>query len=502
MQRDERPGFHLTPRRNWMNDPNGLVFRNGRLHAFYQHNPDAPAWGRMHWGHATSRDLVTWRHLPTAISPGDVGPDSFGCWSGCIVDTGATATMFYTAVVLRRGQRRTSIRRATSTDGLRTWTKDPRPCVAGPPAGISPDAFRDPAVYRDERGWFMLVGAGTIAGDGTSAGAGMTTGAGPTAGDGAVLIYRSSDLRSWRHAGAFLATKDLARVGGADGPCWECPQLVRLDGAAVLIVSVVDRTPGVRPSHVEAFVGRVEGDRFVVDHAEQLGMGPDFYAPVAIVTPDGRHLVFGWIPEDPPPDGAGRTWAGSLTFPRIVSLGGDGRLSLGLASEVAALRGTPRRLRPSRLVDGAPARRFRFEGRHFELAVTLREERPGSGPEDPSSIVIELVDEAAPEPEVRLVYHPPSRLLTIARSGIVSVAGRSSQNATILPGELGQDLDLRLIVDGSIMEIEADGRTMATFRLPLAMGDRLAITVAASGGSARLRRAKAWTLRAPRTSDA
>ncbi|MGH2512105.1 MAG: glycoside hydrolase family 32 protein, partial [Candidatus Limnocylindrales bacterium] len=256
----ERPRFHLTPAANWMNDPNGLIFAGPALHAFYQYNPDAPRWGRMSWGHAVSDDLVTWTNLPVAIQPDPGGPDSSGCWSGCIVP-GPVATMFYTGVIEVGDHRRASICRAFGHDGLTNWDKDPRnPVIARPPDGIARDAFRDPFVWHDGGSWAMLVGAGTE--DGRAA----------------VLLYRSADLADWTYIGPFLSMDDIDRTAGADGPVWECPQLIRDGNLAALIVSVVDRTPGVRPSHVTGFVGRVEGDRFRVDHAGDLGMGPDFYA--------------------------------------------------------------------------------------------------------------------------------------------------------------------------------------------------------------------------------
>lgn len=457
-----------------MNDPNGPIYRDGRLHVFYQHNPEAPRWDRMHWGHAVSSDLVTWRHLPIAIAPDLPGVDDFGCWSGCVVDEGGIASMFYTGVSLDGDERRASICRATSLDELMiTWVKDVGdPCIAKPPEGIAREAFRDPFVYREDDGWAMLVGAGT------------------DDGHGAVLRYRSADLRAWTYAGPLLSSDAVTPTEVADGPCWECPQLVRLGDVDVLIVSVVDRAPGVRPSHVAAFTGRIDHDRFVLDHAEQLGMGPDFYAPATTVTPDGRQLVLGWIPEDPPHESSSRTWAGSMTFPRVVSIGDDGRLSLALAAEVKSVRAEARSFGPRRLAEDEPAWRYGLVSQHFELDVTI-----DAG--DASEVAIELVDGDDESPEVRLAFRPAEGLLSVARRGIISVAGRTSQSTRVLPGVRNGWIDLRLIVDGSVVEVETDGRTMATMRLPTTRGDRLAVTFAAIGGHAQIVKLDAWSLAPP-----
>ncbi|MGP1673704.1 MAG: hypothetical protein ACTS8Z_00640, partial [Candidatus Limnocylindrales bacterium] len=106
IEREIRPRYHLTPPSGWMNDPNGPIFVDGRLHVFYQHNPDGPYWDRVHWGHAVSDDLVRWEHWPIAIAPETDGPDSFGCWSGCVVDADGTPTMLYTGIELVDGVRR------------------------------------------------------------------------------------------------------------------------------------------------------------------------------------------------------------------------------------------------------------------------------------------------------------------------------------------------------------------------------------------------------------
>lgn len=460
-----------------MNDPNGLLVVQGRLHVTYQHNPDAPSWGRMHWGHAHSDDLLTWQHLPIALSPGEDGPDVDGCWSGGVVHDGREFALFYTGVLVDGTLRRQSICRALSSDiDLETWTKDPaNPLIAEPPPGVDPELFRDPFVWRDGSGWAMLVGAGTTDGRGT------------------VLLYRSPDLRRWAYVGPILSTDDVDRAAGADGPMWECPQLLHGRDADVLIVSVVDRAPEIRPSHVMAFVGRLEDGRFVVDHAQQLGMGPDFYAPATAVMPDGRWLLFGWIPEDPPGPASERTWAGSLTFPRVVSVADHGALSLSLAAELEGLRG--RGIRHSAIIlsaDAAPATVPLPDG-PLEVSIVVE-------PGEASEVVMELIDADPGEPTVRIGYRPTERRLTVARRGIVTVAGRSSMSVATIPDADGPVLRIRAFLDGSVLELETNGHMMATLRLPGQARPPRLMAFSAIGGPARLRQLEAWTLVSSRES--
>ncbi len=461
-----------------MNDPNGLRFVDGALHVTYQHNPDEPRWGRMHWGHAVTTDLVGWTHLPVAISP-EPGIDEFGCWSGNVVAEGGVATMLYTGVRLDGELRRQSICRAVSrADEPLTWRKDPsNPVIAAPPPGIAPDLFRDPFVWRDGDRWGMLVGAGT------------------EAGHGVVLLYRSRDLRAWEYVGPILSSEDLDPALGTDAPIWECPQLVQLDGSDVLIVSVVDRAPGIRPSHVAGIAGRLVDERFEVHAVHQLGMGPDFYAPAATKMPDGRRLLFGWIPEDPPAEGSTRTWAGSLTLPRIVSIDGQGRLALALADEVLACRKEHTAHAPAELVDGQPWRLPLLDG---PLEIELSMESL-----DGTEVVLELRDGAPGDPIVRIDYRPDDRVLTLARAGIVGVAGRSSMTSTTLPEADGQTVRLRLLLDGSILELETNGHVMATARLQDRPGlAPVSLVITSIGGGTRLGPVDLWRLGLPTPGNA
>jgi len=451
-----------------MNDPNGLAFLDGRLHVFYQTEPDRPRWGRMRWGHAASTDLVAWEHLPIALEPTDDGPDRLGCWSGCLVrDDDGRPTIFYTGVSQDRTIRRATICRATGSDDLVTWVRDPDgPVIGRPPTGIRPDRFRDPFVWRDGAGWAMLVGAGTVKARGV------------------VLLYRSDDLLTWRYVGPFVTTDDVVTathdipVDDIDSPCWECPQLVRLDGVDVLILSIVDRAPRIRPAHVVALTGRIEGDRFVVAGAQRLGMGPDFYAPASTTAPDGRRMLIGWIPEDPPTKGSQRTWAGSLTLPRVVSIDPDGHVRITVAAEVADAAGPFHHLPDARVEDGDVWVRT-FDGRHFEIRMDVM-------PAGAASIRFDLAGEKGRVAEIR--FDPPERSLTVARTGRVLVAGRDPHGVATMPPTPDGALHLQLILDGSILELVADDRVTATARLPDVGGDGRTISCTPIGGACELSR--------------
>ena len=172
-----RPRFHFTAPRNWLNDPNGLCFRDGVFHLFYQHNPHAPIHGSIHWGHATSTDLVHWADQPIALAPGAPGePDADGCWSGVLVDDAGIPTIVYTG--LRGDQQRPCV--AVGSQDLTTWVKDPgNPVIDEPPEGLQLGGFRDHCVWREGGEWHQIIGSG-IQGRG-----------------GTALLYRSTDLRNW-----------------------------------------------------------------------------------------------------------------------------------------------------------------------------------------------------------------------------------------------------------------------------------------------------------------
>ncbi|WP_084423438.1 glycoside hydrolase family 32 protein [Cohnella thermotolerans] len=155
-----RPRYHFTPLRNWMNDPNGPFQRDGEYHLFYQHNPSGTEWGDIHWGHATSLDLVNWKRLPVALAPSrELG--ELHCYSGCSVVNGDEVTLFYTSIGEGERNATTGAQQWTAKgNDLRTWRKPAvNPILTVDIHGdLRITEWRDPYVWRDQEEWKMLLG--------------------------------------------------------------------------------------------------------------------------------------------------------------------------------------------------------------------------------------------------------------------------------------------------------------------------------------------------------
>ncbi|QPC82248.1 glycoside hydrolase family 32 protein [Phototrophicus methaneseepsis] len=308
-----RPLYHFTPPQNWMNDPNGLIFWRGQYHLFYQHNPDAPYWGNMHWGHAVSEDLTHWRDLPIALAPQPDSPDSAGCFSGCAIVADGTPTIVYTGTQGAHCEIQTQCIATAVDDGLVKWTKHPRnPLLSDIPAFLKQTRdFRDPFVWRMNDRWYMVLGSHIIDEGGV------------------ILLYQSNDLEHW-------AFKSILLQGHQEetGTPWECPNFFPLGDKWVLILSSIG--PEMR---VYAFVGTFEDEQFHVESQNRLNWG-SFYAPLSFADADNRRILFGWIVEDRNRESQiAAGWSGAQSLPRELTLAEDGRLLQKPVIEAQKLRG-------------------------------------------------------------------------------------------------------------------------------------------------------------------
>ncbi|MAT45039.1 MAG: glycosyl hydrolase family 32 [Anaerolineaceae bacterium] len=301
-----RPTYHLTPPKNWMNDPNGAIQWKGKYHLFYQYNPHAAVSATKHWGHAVSDDLLTWEHLPIALTPEAGRYDKNGCFSGCMVVNNGVPTIIYTGV-------KPEVQcLATSSDDLLTWKKYPgNPVLSKFPDDMNLRTFRDPYVWKEEEGlWYMLLGSGT------------------RESGGLCLLYRSSDLINWEYLHPLMKGNRVET-----GLVWNCPNFFKLEGQHILIVS---GQPVWKPFY---WTGIYSDHQFSPQHSGLVDYGGCLYAGLVFHDENNRPIYWGWIWEsrtDAEILAAG--WAGVMALPRIPFLNPHGGLGFKPAPETEKLR--------------------------------------------------------------------------------------------------------------------------------------------------------------------
>ena len=260
-----RPVYHHTPVYGWMNDPNGMFYKDGVWHLYYQWNPYGSQWENMHWGHSTSRDLIHWQAEPMALEPDWLG----AIFSGSCVTRGDEVVAMYTTAGHHQTQ---SI--AYSNDGGRTFQK-----FSGNPVLTAdvPD-FRDPRPFWNEdiKAWNLILAVGQE-----------------------MRIYSSQNLTDWTYESAFGSEY------GNHGGVWECPDLFEIKDETLNIkkwVLICNINPGgpFGGSATQYFVGQFDGHKFTCESMPKvtkwLDYGKDHYATVSFYNaPDNRHVVLAWM---------------------------------------------------------------------------------------------------------------------------------------------------------------------------------------------------------------
>ncbi|MBX3002074.1 MAG: glycoside hydrolase family 32 protein [Caldilineaceae bacterium] len=433
-----RASYHFQPPAHWMNDPNGVIHWQGAYHLFYQYNPKGAWHERVHWGHAVSQDLVHWRDLPIALTPTDGGIDDGGCWSGCAVDLGDEVRLFYTGV------RPQVVCTAVSSDAdLRTWQKDPTPLIDAPPAGIdagSPADFRDPYIWREDDGWYMVIGA-------------RQEGVG-----GLALLYRSADLQHWDYLHPLLAGDASVTEPFWPGTMWECPNFFYLDGAPVLMVSVQDKGKG-ELRYPAYYTGPLQDWRLIPTAAGKIDHGGAFYAPLTMKDHQGRMLMWGWLQEDRSREAQrAAAWSGIMSLPRQLFLHEDGSVGQRPVPELTTLRRDHWARGPLTLTADGPNPLAEVRGRALELALICK---PAAG----DILLLDLL--AAPDGSERtqLRYEAETGLLTLDRSQSSLSADAGKDPMTAFVPLVDGRLTLRVFVDGSTLEIFANERICMASRV-------------------------------------
>ena len=270
-----RPQYHHTPAYGWMNDPNGMFYKDGVYHLYYQWNPYGSMWENMTWGHSTSKDLIHWEHHPAAIEADALGSIFSG---SCVVDQkNDQVVAFYTSA----GKCQTQSMAISKDNGM-TFEK-----YTGNPVLVSTEEdFRDPKAFwnPDIQKWNLILAVGQE-----------------------MRIYSSDNLKDWTYESSFgrsveVISQNVDEYGCHDG-VWECPDLMKLpvrgtDKQKWMLICNINPGGPFGGSATQYFIGEFDGHKFTCEHRDTRWMdyGKDHYATVTFDNaPEGRKIALAWM---------------------------------------------------------------------------------------------------------------------------------------------------------------------------------------------------------------
>lgn len=437
-----RPVYHHTPAYGWMNDPNGMFYKDGVYHLYFQYNPYGSVWGNMHWGHSTSTDLMHWKFEGCAIVP-----DAWGAiFSGsCVVDHENTAgfgkeavVAFYTSAKSTPWGDIQMQSMAYSLDNGKTFTK----YEGNPILTSSEKDFRDPKVfwYAPGKHWVMILAVGQH-----------------------MEIYSSVNLKEWKKESEFGAMQ------GAHGGVWECPDLVEIpvEGTRekkwVLICNLNPGGP-FGGSAAQYFVGSFDGKKFVNESPTQtkwMDWGKDNYATVTWNNaPDGRCIALGWMSNWQYANNVPtRQYRSANTLARDLTLYREGQelyLKSTPSVEVKKARGKKVSI-PSFRVSEKHEMVNLFEDNQGAYEVEILIQNAGA-----SKIAFCLLNDKGEKVSMYYDLNRKQFVMDRSESGTVDFS-KDFPAVTVAPVNVDKELTLRLFVDRSSIEaFGEDGKFVMT----------------------------------------
>lgn len=428
-----RPVYHFHSPAQWHNDPNGTIYYNGWHHLFYQLNPYGSEWGNMHWGHARSRDLVNWEHLPVALAPSKDKGENHVFSGGAILGPDGRPRVFYTSIGDRQPEQWLA---EPVDDSLIEWKKFPgNPALSMRLHGsLAVNEWRDPFPFREGGETYIVCGGNQSL----------------SGGQGSVFLYRASnkDLTEWKFLGPIFVHPDRA--------VWniECPNLFRVGNKWMLIVSPHGPT--------QYFVGDLDltRPRFIPERQGILDPGKSYASNISR-TPDGRTLLWLWGRTETP---AGKGWNSVMAIPRVLAINATGDPVQAPIAEIDTLRGEK--------IEVA------------DLALTKDSRAVASGDCLDLSLEIEVTGNAPAGLRVRgteIAYQPGNGSLKVGAT--TGFAGR------------GKTVKLRVLLDKRVVEVYANNGAAAIFETVDAWNGPAAVELFAQG-EAKFRNIGLWRMKA------
>ena len=350
-----RLNYHLMGEYGWINDPNGFIQYKEMYHLFYQHNPYESVWGPMHWGHAISKDLIKWDYLPVALAP-DEDFDRDGCFSGSEIEKDDKLYLMYTGHAHTGPNMKEDYKQlqclAYSQDGIDFTKIKKNPVIDSyeVPENSSKKDIRDPKTYKVGDYYYTFLGSND------------------KCGKGQVLMYKSSDLITWKFVNI------IAKSHGELGDNWECPDLFPLKNKDILIVSPqylkVSNVDFTNIYSCVYMIGNLDynAGKFEYNDFYPVDYGFNFYAPQTTIDSKGRRIMVGWMTmweKEYPTHSNGHNWAGAMTIPREIILK-DNRLYFKPIDEIEKYRRNEVVLKDIKL---SGEKTFDIYGDSYELQV-------------------------------------------------------------------------------------------------------------------------------------
>jgi fructan beta-fructosidase len=482
-----RPVFHFTPLNNWTNDPNGLVYFQGKYHIFYQFNPYGDTWGHMSWGHATSKDLMKWHHLPVAIPEYNNGNGTTTMiFSGTAVADKKNTSGFgtkshpplvavYTAHIDSSGHGLSQSQSiAYTTDGIKFKQYNKNPVL-----DIKLTDFRDPKIFWHEPSgqWIMIVSKPL---------------------EFSLQFYGSSDLKDWKFLSEFSDSKaDKSKI-------WECPDIFELpveneNGFSKWVITL----SGGHPQQnnflaMQYFVGEFDGKSFKADRLSYplyVDNGKDFYAGIIfndLPLKDHRKIMIGWTncwdyARNIPASGV----RGQMSVPRELNVYKDHSNEYRLRSfpsrEVNKYRGNVLYSNSALIVKGIyPLPKVKSDVLDIQFTIAK-----GTA----AQAGINVLKNGSQQTIIYFDKNDNSIKLDRTNSGDKSFSERFPSIESVRLPDGDEDISFRILIDKNVIEVFANGGKQVMTDLVFPTNQEVTAEMFSNGGAAQFKDIKIWKMK-------
>lgn len=453
-----RHHYHLMGQIGWINDPNGFSLYQNDYHLFYQYHPYSSSWGPMHWGHATSKDLIEWQHLDIALGPLGITSEEGNPFSGSAITVKDKHYLMYT----ENWPYRQIQNIASSIDGVQYHRESKEGVITSEnlKQEDSKVDFRDPKIIEKDGVFYALIA--NRAKDQS----------------GQILLYKSKNLLDWSYVNSILKSHNKI------GEMWECPDLFSLDEKDILLVSPqYMKTQNNDFSNLHSSIYMIgamdyEIGAYKCEYCREIDAGLDFYAPQTMIDQEGRRIMIAWMgmwERSMPTNQLNHKWAGSMTLPRILEMK-DGKLVQKPIDSIETYRKNHER--QELVVSGQVDTNMVASVAELDISVVHI---------DALSFSISLFK--GEKEETKVTYLVKEELLVFDRSmsghsivGNLEHEENSNKRQTKV-ALINERLDLRIFLDKSSVEIFIQGGSKTMTSLVYPKEDSIGLSLSSNQGS-------------------